>query len=67
MKFIRMMLNDGAGPNGRVLKAETVQADVQGRARRQGLASSGWTTSIPSLTNAGEFVPGVRRAGATPS
>ena len=24
MKFIRMFLNDGAGPNGRVLKAETV-------------------------------------------
>ena len=25
MKLIRMFLNDGAGPNGRVLKAETVQ------------------------------------------
>ena len=25
MKFIRMFLNDGAGPNGRVLKAETVE------------------------------------------
>src|SRR6201981_1993145 len=26
MKFIRMWLNDGAGPNGRVLKKETVEA-----------------------------------------
>ena len=29
MKFIRMFLNDGAGPNGRVLKAETVAAMCQ--------------------------------------
>ena len=29
MKFIRMWLNDGDGPNGRVLKAETVAAAVQ--------------------------------------
>ena len=28
MKFIRMWLNDGAGPNGRVLKKETVEAAV---------------------------------------
>jgi CubicO group peptidase (beta-lactamase class C family) len=30
MKFIRMWLNDGAGPHGRVLKAETVEAAVSG-------------------------------------
>ena len=29
MKFIRMWLNDGAGPNGRVLNAETVKAAVR--------------------------------------
>lgn len=29
MKFIRMMLNGGAGPNGRVLKPETVQQMAQ--------------------------------------
>src|SRR5262249_4165357 len=29
MKFIRMWLNDGAGPNGRVLKQETVAAAVR--------------------------------------
>ena len=29
MKFIRMWLNDGAGPHGRVLKPETVEAAVR--------------------------------------
>ena len=29
MKFIRMWLNDGAGPHGRVLKKETVEAAVR--------------------------------------
>jgi methyl acetate hydrolase len=29
MKFIRTWLNDGAEPNGRVLKPETVHAAVQ--------------------------------------
>ena len=59
MKFIRMILNDGAGPNGRVLKAETVEQMCKDGLAAQGLASGGWTTSIPSLTNAGEFDPGV--------
>jgi methyl acetate hydrolase len=62
MKFIRMVLNDGAGPNGRVLKAETVQQmskDGLGK-----LQSTGWTTSIPSLTNDGEFFPGVEKGWA---
>jgi methyl acetate hydrolase len=62
MKFIRMMLNDGAGPNGRVLKAETVAQMC-----RNGLGelkSGGWTTSIPSLSNAGEFFPGLPKSWA---
>ncbi len=62
MKFIRMVLNDGAGPYGRVLKAQTVQ-----RMCRDGLGqlrSAGWPTSIPSLTNAGEFFPGVEKGWA---
>src|SRR5262245_19788467 len=29
MKFIRMWLNDGQGPNGRVLKPETVEKAVK--------------------------------------
>jgi methyl acetate hydrolase len=62
MKFIRMVLNDGAGPNGRVLKPETVA-----QMSRNGLGAlkvGGWPTSIPSLTNAGEFFPGLSKSWA---
>ncbi|MGB8339888.1 MAG: serine hydrolase domain-containing protein [Burkholderiales bacterium] len=62
MKFIRMILNDGNGPNGRVLKAETVE-----RMSQSGLPKGwvgGWNTSIPSLSNDGEFFPGVSKSWA---
>jgi methyl acetate hydrolase len=62
MKFIRMVLNDGAGPNGRVLKAETVEQMAQNGLGN--LKSGGWTTSIPSLSNDGEFLPGVSKSWA---
>ena len=62
MKFIRMMLNDGAGPNGRVLKAETVAQMSQNGLGS--LKSGGWTTSIPSLSNEGEFFPGTPKSWA---
>ncbi|MBL8351283.1 MAG: beta-lactamase family protein [Burkholderiaceae bacterium] len=58
MKFIRMLLNGGAGPNGRVLKAETVDAMAQDGLKALGLSVGGWTSSIPSLSNTGEFFPG---------
>jgi methyl acetate hydrolase len=62
MKFIRMVLNDGAGEHGRVLKAETVaQMCSNGLGA---LKSGGWTTSIPSLSNAGEFCPGLPKSWA---
>ena len=61
MKFIRMMLNDGAGPNGRVLKAETVKQMSQDGLAPMGLAVGGWKTSIPSLSNTGEFFPGIAK------
>ncbi|MGH7185349.1 MAG: serine hydrolase domain-containing protein, partial [Pseudomonadota bacterium] len=64
MKFIRMILNDGAGPNGRVLKAETVAQMAQDGLKPMGLRSTGWTTSIPSLSNNGEFFPGVEKGWA---
>ena len=64
MKFIRMILNDGAGPNGRVLKAETVAAMAQDGLAAMGLPSTGWDTSIPSLSNPGEFFPGVEKGWA---
>ncbi len=58
MKFIRMVLNDGAGPNGRVLKPESVAQMAKDGLSAMGLSSTGWTTSIPSLSNDGEFFPG---------
>lgn len=60
MKFIRMWLNDGAGPNGRVLKPETVAWAV-----RNGLESRhkvGMLPGvIPSLSNDAEFFPGLKK------
>ena len=63
MKFIRMFLNDGAGPNGRVLKVETVEAMCK-NGLPAGVMSGGWSTSIPSLSNPGEFDPGINKTWA---
>jgi methyl acetate hydrolase len=59
MKFIRMILNDGAGAHGRVLKPETVA-----RMARNGLGelqSGAWTSSNPALANSGDFFPGLAK------
>jgi methyl acetate hydrolase len=60
MKFIRMWLNDGAGPNGRVLKPETVDWAVMGA-----LVPPQKVTMlpgvIPSLSNDAEFFPGLAK------
>ena len=64
MKFIRMLLNQGAGPNGRVLKAETVDAMCRDGLSAMGLSVGGWTTSIPSLSNTGEFFAGTPKGWA---
>ncbi|WP_022980726.1 serine hydrolase [Ideonella sp. B508-1] len=58
MKFIRMILNGGLGPHGRVLKAETVDAMSVDGLRALGLSVGGWSTSIPALSNSGDFFPG---------
>ena len=63
MKFIRMILNDGAGPGGRVLKAETVER-MSRNGLPDGVNSGGWPSSIPSLANAGEFDPGIAKTWA---
>ena len=63
MKFIRMILNDGAGPNGRVLKPETVEQMAK-NGLPAGMSSGGWKTSIPSLSNDGEFDPGITKTWA---
>lgn len=60
MKFIRMILNDGAGPHGRVLSPETVA-----RMATNGLGSlqsGSWTTSNPMFANSGDFFPGLRKS-----
>jgi len=61
MKFIRMWLNDGAGPQGRVLKQETVEAAV-----RNGLKADQTVVMlpgiIPSLSNDAEFFPGLKKS-----
>lgn len=60
MKFIRMWLNDGAGPNGRVLKPETVAWAV-----RNGLEAHQKVGMLPgviaSLSNDAEFFPGLAK------
>lgn len=58
MKFIRMILNDGMGPGGRVLKPESIALMGRDGLAELGLSSTGWSTSIPSLSNSGEFFPG---------
>lgn len=61
MKFIRMWLNDGAGPQGRVLKKETVDSAV-----RNGLQAHQAVTMlpgiIPTLSNDAEFFPGLKKS-----
>ena len=61
MKFIRMWLNDGDGPQGRVLKPETVEAAV-----RNGLQPHQKVVMlpgvIPSLSNDAEFFPGLPKS-----
>jgi methyl acetate hydrolase len=61
MKFIRMWLNDGAGPQGRVLKQETVETAV-----RNGLKAHQTVVMlpgvIPTLSNDAEFFPGLKKS-----
>jgi methyl acetate hydrolase len=61
-KFIRMWLNDGAGPNGRVLKPETVHMAAQnglGDLKIKALPGV-----IPTLSNVAEFFPGMPKSWA---
>jgi methyl acetate hydrolase len=61
MKFIRMWLNDGAGPNGPVLKKETVETAV-----RNGLEAHQNVVMLPgviaTLSNDAEFFPGLKKS-----
>lgn len=60
MKFIRMILNDGAGPHGRVLKPETVKfmaTNALGELKIKSLPGA-----IPSLSHEAEFFPGMPKS-----
>lgn len=61
MKFIRMWLNDGAGPNGRVLRPETVENAVRNglQAHQQVVMLPG---VVPALSNDAEFFPGLKKS-----
>jgi methyl acetate hydrolase len=62
-RFIRMWLNDGMGPDGPVLRAETV-----GLAARNHLPGDlkihALPAAIPSITNPAEFFPGMPKSWA---
>lgn len=63
-KFIRMWLNDGAGPHGRVLKPETVAMAV-----RNGLGDmkiKALPAILPAVTNPAEFFPGMPKSWSLP-
>jgi methyl acetate hydrolase len=62
MKFIRLWLNDGAGPDGRLLDPATVEM-----AARNHLGDSKVTALpgvIPALSNDAEFFPGMPKSWA---
>ena len=62
MKFIRMVLNDGAGSHGRVLKPETVAN--MARNGLGSLKSGAWTSCNPLFANSGDFFPGLSKSWA---
>ena len=59
-RFIRMWLNDGAGENGRVLKAETVHTAVMNGLGNKKIKMLPGVT--PSLSNDAEFFPGMPKS-----
>lgn len=60
MKFIRMWLNDGDGPNGRVLKPETVVMAAQNHLGDKKIKMLPGV--IPSLSNDADFFPGLSKS-----
>jgi methyl acetate hydrolase len=60
MKFIRMVLNDGAGPHGAVLRPETVERMAQNGLG--GMKIKSLPGAIPTLSNDAEFFPGMPKS-----
>lgn len=61
-KFLRMWLNDGAGPAGQVLAADTVRMAEQNHLGE--LKVKGLPGVIPVLSNDAEFFPGMSKSWA---
>jgi CubicO group peptidase (beta-lactamase class C family) len=59
LRFIRMILNRGRGPQGQVLKPETV--DLMSRNHMGNLTVHMLKTAVPSVTNDAEFFPGMHK------
>lgn len=60
LTFVRMMLNDGHGPGGQVLRPETVQRMSRNAMGRKHVTPM--RTAIASLSNDAEFFPGVAKS-----
>jgi len=65
MKFIRMWLNDGDAPHGRVLKEETVEMAVRSHLEDHHKVVM-LPGVIPSLSNDAEFFPGLSKSWSLP-
>ncbi len=61
-KFLRMWLNDGDSPGGRVLRADTVAMAEQNHLGE--LKIKGLPGGIPTLSNDAEFFPGMPKSWA---
>ena len=59
LKFVRMILNGGAGNGNRVLRPETVS--LMSRNNMGDIRVTELKTAIPPLSNSGEFFPGVTK------
>lgn len=58
LRFIRMLLDEGAGPHGRVLHPDTVAALHHDGLAALGLSAGPWHSALPGMVRAGEFDPG---------
>lgn len=65
MKFLRMWLNDGDAPGGRVLRADTVEMAVRNHLP-ENLRVTMLPGVIPSLSNDAEFFPGLHKTWSLP-
>lgn len=65
MRFIRMWLNDGAGPQGRVLRADTVGWAVRNGLRGE-VGVHRLRSAMPSLSCDVDLFPGLKKGWAYP-